>query len=198
MLEPIIVLCMGRSGSSLTAGILHQHGAWVGECLGADHRNPKGYFENRAIKRALQARSGQKIDRVYPFRPGWRAFVDAEIERQGYHGGPWLVKHNAVFWRVWGEYSPIWVLVRRDKDAVFRSIRKAGFCGWMSDAKLSETIDLHVQEMDYLESLGGVSVDTDAVIKGDDKTLRRAVERCGWHYDPDITRSFINPEHWHQ
>ncbi len=163
---------MGRSGSSLTAGIIHHHGAWVGNCLAANKLNPKGYFENIPIKKALQKRGGTTIDRVYPFQSGWRAFVDAEIKRQGYQSGPWLVKHNAIFWRVWGEYNPTFVLVLRDKDAVFRSIRKAGFCGWMSDQKLSDTIDLHVQEMDYLESQGAVSVDTDAVVKGDDSTMK--------------------------
>jgi len=198
-MNPIVILCMGRSGSSLTAGIFHEHGVWVGDCLRADARNPKGYFENIEIKKALQKRSGRTIDRVYDYDPGWREFVDREIERQGYSGGPWLVKHNAIFWPVWGDYDPSWVLVRRDPEVIFRSIRKAGFCRWMNDAKLREVIQLHNDQMDYIrDTLGGVDVDTDAVVNGDHETLREAVEHCGLSFNPEIAHSFVDTEHWHQ
>ncbi len=43
---PIIVTGCARSGTSLTAGVLHLCGAWIGKCTGPTAYKKRGQFEN--------------------------------------------------------------------------------------------------------------------------------------------------------
>lgn len=66
-----LVLCLHRSGSSATAGVMHHLGIHMGDRLGAAvPSNPKGHFENipfwemnQAILRSLGGSSSQPPDR---------------------------------------------------------------------------------------------------------------------------------------
>ena len=61
MIEPIVILTSGRSGSSMIAGIFAAHGVWKGETFGGDHINPKGTFENIALKQLIKDNMGNII-----------------------------------------------------------------------------------------------------------------------------------------
>jgi len=197
--RPIVVACMGRSGSSMVTGILHEHGAWVGKCQGPDpKRNPKGYYENVAIKRHAEAYvSRPRIMGVHDPIPGWHGFVKATIRREGYEGGPWVVKHFAAFYKSWLSFSPKWVLPRRDDDAIMRSTRRAGFWKWASDDQLRSAIRVHQQALDHLRDYhGGVEVYSDDVVNGDRSSLRAAVNSTGLKYDDETAKKFIEPSYW--
>lgn len=199
MERPIVVCCVGRSGSSMVTGVLALHGAWTGDCVGPNaRRDPRGYWENRAIKKAGERALPPRPDgRELPPIPGWGDTVRAILRREGYVDGPWVVKHFAPFWRSWDTLAPTWILPRRDPEDVFRSTQRAGFWRWLSDDQLREAIGAQVAVLDYLrDARGGIEVDADAVTRGDRTSLARAVEGAGLNYDDEVAETFIDPRFW--
>lgn len=193
--QPIVILCIPRSGSSMTAGVFAEHGVWAGECMPADPRNPKGFFENVQIKRHMARLCGRSVSSVYPPVSGWRRKVERIIASEGYAGGPWLVKHNVAYHRIWDEYDePAFILPRRDSEAIFRSVRCAGFNGWQTDDELRASIE---QQQAMLDGIDGYEVDTDAVAGGDLTTIIGALEYAGIESDLDIIGRFVDPSLWH-
>lgn len=201
MEEPILIMALPRSGSSMTAGIFHAHGVWVGACRAPNRNNPKGHFESNVIRDALISTHGAIVhagELAKPV-PGFREAVTAALEADGYEGGPWLWKGSCLYWPAWFEFSPQWIVVRRPKDATFRSCRSSQVFGaGLSDERLQEVIDIHHRELDKLVTEhGAIEVDTDAVANGDDSTVRRAIERCGLTFDAAITDHFVDKALWH-
>lgn len=197
--RPIVVACIGRSGSSLLTGVLKSHGAWTGRCLGPDERrNPRGYFENVRVKKEAERRVPRpRIADVHAPLDGWRDFVLGVLDEEGYAGGPWVMKHFVGFWKSWETLDPIWLLPRRDTEDILRSVRRAGFWKWASDARLREIFDRHQRELDFIRNeRGGVEVFSDQVIAGDRSSLRRAVTHAGLDYDDGVAREFVKPSFW--
>lgn len=85
--RPIIVVGASRSGTSLTAGILHRHGVWVGQCQDGRPINPKGFYENLKFKQYLKQNHLPISYNVVPEPlPGFKEFVYGLLEEEGYHG----------------------------------------------------------------------------------------------------------------
>lgn len=112
--SPIIVIGTPRSGTSLTAGILHHCGAWVGECRKGDKYNPRGYFENEEIRKL------RKRGEVC------KASIKRVLASQRWKDGAWMYKSGPFEWKVWVPFDPIWVLVYRDNEQIMRSRRERG------------------------------------------------------------------------
>jgi len=198
---PILVMTIGRSGSSMVSGVFAAHGVWVGQCGRADHRNPKGYFENARIKAALKKIHGMppQVNTVYPPQPGWAKFVRSVLEREGYNGGPWLVKHAAIFHRLWEDWDEpgTVILPRRESAAIFASIRAARFHQFQSDEELAEHIEVQQEYMDRLAANGATEVHSDAVTLGDFATLRAAFDAAGVEFVESIAERFVEESLWH-
>lgn len=65
MFNPIFVVGPGRCGTSVTAGILHQAGVFMGETLFPPRvHNPKGYFEDMVVDRALLDGNYKGLDKI--------------------------------------------------------------------------------------------------------------------------------------
>lgn len=189
---------MGRSGSSLTAGLFNLHGVWCGPYKKSKVANPKGFFENREIKDAQRKWTGGKhfLD-VPEGQPGWKQKVERIITEQGYRQGPWLFKTGATFWKVWYEFDPTWILVWRDKESIFNSVRRAGFMN-LTDKQLRKSIDLHHEEMDKIKKTRkAFDVYPNDLINGDYSSIKTAIEGCGLEYDELTVRNFIEPKYWH-
>ena len=202
MLDPILIMATPRSGSSMTAGIIAKHGVWTGQVRPGEGRNPKGFFENRAIRDLIREHNGALVQkgRVAEPIPGWRAKVEAAMLAEGYPGGPWMWKGSAIYWRAWFEYpNPTWIVCRRDKDATLRSLQKPPFAlGNVGMERHAELIDLHHRQLDILVAEhGAVEVDTQAVAMGDFASIQRAVEHCGLRFDRDLTDDFVDRDQWH-
>ena len=189
---------MPRSGSSMTAGIFHQHGVWIGGCKPGHCKNPRGNFENIKIKQLLKDWYGRELlrDTIY-WKEGFRKDVEAILDEEGCHGR-WLVKHSAIYWRTWKEYNPKWVLVRRDKEATFKSCKNIGFYNAThTDEQIRQIIDSHHHEMDVVRELGGIDIFTEEIINGNYKNLERAMDYCDIDMDKSIVDEFVEPEYWH-
>lgn len=198
MENPIIILACPRSGSSMTAGLFAQHGVWVGICRGGNENNPKGYFENTLIKKQIKTLFGIELLRDAPILPD-PAFMP-EVYRirdsQNYTGGPWLVKHSALYWRIWDKAK--FVCVRRPVASVVQSNIDIGLYRdkWNRE-QLTTIMENHNTEMDYVvRHHGGRNVYTDDIVRGDYLSLKDAMEYCGIEMDFSIVRSFVEPKYW--
>ena len=193
--DPILVAMVGRSGSSMVSGILHNHGVWVGGSREGNKNNPKGFFENLELKTEIRKWAGGNSFRDVPdFKPGWKDKVEGIIRGQGYKDGPWLFKHGATFFNLWEEFSPKWIKVRRDQRSIFDSYRNSGMLSTLSDDELKRIISFHHEIMDMLP---GVDVRSEDLINGSYQRLKMAFEYCGLDFDYRIADNFISKEYWH-
>jgi len=185
--EPIIILAMPRSGSSMTAGLFAKHGVWVGPYEPGNDRNAKGYFESRPFKKALIDNCGKLVvaGKMAPQVEGWREIAEHILRQNGYTGGPWMVKHSAMYYPVWHEFRPKFVCVRRSDSGVKASEKATG---------MTADIEAHKAALD---ASGGVDVFTDELVSGDYSSLERAFSHCGVEFDPAIADDFIDPSLWH-
>lgn len=181
MRSPILVLGSPRSGTSLTAGLLHQLGAWVGECKPADKWNPKGYFENDAIRALCWARGKARVVSV--------ADVRDVLASQGWQGGPWLYKHAPHRVDHWANFTPIRVKVWRDPESILRSRLTMG----RSADKVRQDIERHHALM---RDMSGIDFHPERLINGDDIQLRRVAEFCGLKFDPEAL-GLVRKNLWH-
>lgn len=180
----IVVLGSPRSGTSLVSGLLVEHGVWAGECRAADERNPRGYFENVGL-RALRV-SGRVTRRT----------VKAELAKQGYDGGPWLVKHTPGTAHVWAEFDPIHVCVRRDMRAVLAS-RKASRTYEETPNEARDTVVRHIQVLERIAADGGLEIWPDRLMHGDWSDFVRILDAAGLTFDRDAAEAFLDRTLWH-
>ncbi len=147
--HPILITGVPRSGTSLTAGLFHQAGAWGGRMIGGNKDNLKGFFENIRIRQEVtkgylielgEDPMGQdplpsattrmtlpSISRAEKMTQDVETIVNSE----GYGGGQWFYKDAkiALTWAAWACAFPDahWVLVRRKSEAIAESCMKTGF-----------------------------------------------------------------------
>lgn len=187
-MDPIIILAIPRSGSSMVAGLFHSHGIWAGLCRQGNEFNEKGFFENIDIKKVLLKYHG-RITAPKEYDPRFTDEVKPLLPDI-----PYLIKHSAVYWVAWREFTPKWVFVRRNVDSCLKSCKKVGFLG----KEPLKQIERHHEAMDYVKKLhGGENIYSDELIAGDYSSLERAFNYCGIKIDLEIVKGFIDPRLWH-
>jgi hypothetical protein len=195
MNRPIIVVGTPRSGTSMTAGLFAQHGVWVGPCKDGDSKNPKGYYESLPFKELLISKCGRIVHAGQLARPipRWTEHVHSILARNGYDGGPWLVKHSAMYWPVWRDFRPIWVCCRRDPRAIERSGKASGYL------TKPQAIQPHIKQMEHLRDQHGAhEVWPETFVNGDFSALVPAFEEAGLTFNHQIAEAFVEPSAWHQ
>ncbi len=143
MKAPILITGVPRSGTSMVAGAIELCGAFGGEMFGASKNNPKGMYENKAIREEIVKPYIKSIgadprcqhplpsteDMYVPLNTASR--VRSAIESQGYAGGPWFYKcpKLSLIWPVWDYAFPKakWLIVRRRTGDIVQSCLKTGF-----------------------------------------------------------------------
>lgn len=188
--EPIVILAMPRSGSSMTAGIFHLHGCWEGRCRKGDKTNPKGYHENLDVKDILIRRYGRLAQGIVPAASG-DGFRNEVLKLKP--TPPWMVKHSAMYRRAWDEFNPKFVCVRRSVEGLIGSNKRTGFLGTNNDEKMRAIIAAHHKEMD---ASGGVEVYTDEVVGGNFTSIINALKYCGLEPDVKKIKDFVEPKLW--
>jgi len=141
--SPILITGAARSGTSLTAGIINICGAFGGQMSGPNKNNPKGMFENAAIRNNILKPYLRwlGVDHLgqYPLPDvnnmtipnDWRARVEQVFMNEGYQSGPCFYKgaKMALTWPVWDYAFPDakWIIVRRKTGDIVRSCINTGF-----------------------------------------------------------------------
>lgn len=182
----VLILGSPRSGTSLTASIFAAHGVWVGPSRPADSKNPRGYYENKAL---AALRSAHRT--AYAMAPPL-------LEKQGYAGGPWMVKHTPHKWDFWEPFDPVVVLCWRNFQACARSSVNHGAYG---KATLADRERVAVRDHKIMSKLAAsrpsVSVYPDEFIQGDFISLRPAFRALGLTLDPRTASDQVDPTLWH-
>lgn len=195
--EPILVVASPRSGTSMTAGLIHRHGVWVGTYRENDKYNPQGHYENKPLNSVLRHWFGvlPVTGEIATPVDGFREKVEEVIRGDGYEEGPWLYKHSVMYWPIWHEFDPIWIKCWRDKESIIASNKAVGFLkSSESDNRVRHLVERHHEEM---RKLPGPDVDTEAVAQGDFTTLEEAINHCGLKFDEQIASEFVMPDAWH-
>lgn len=178
----------------MVAGIFAKHGVWVGPYQRGDRTNRKGHFECLPIKHAMIKAAGRLTNKgeLAPKVAGWKETALQIIRANGYDGGPWLVKHSAMYYPLWHEFDASYICVRRDPESIKASGRETGYL------KNENAIGPHIEAMDYVrDHLGGVDVFTDEIVRGNFESLRNAFRYTGVPFTPAIADDFVEPNLWH-
>jgi len=216
--RPILVTGFPRSGTSLVAGCLATCGAWIGETFAGDADNPKGYFENVRLREAvdktvLRALSCDPLGvdplpdlAAVPRRPAMRHAVLDAIRGEGYAGeAPWLFKDAkmSLLWPLWQAMFPDarWVIVERPAADMVASCLRTRFMAQHSadPAFWHGVIAAYRTRLEALraDASNSWSIVADAVVSGDDTTLRRLTEDLGLEWNAEALRTFVESKHWH-
>lgn len=213
---PILITGCARSGTSMTAGIVHLCGAWGGAMRGPNMYNPKGMFENVAIvndlvKPYLRA---LKVDPLgqdplpdtenVPIVQDWHLSVLMKLKEQGYSGERWFYKgaKNCLIWPVFHAAFPKakWIIVRRDAEQIAASCLRTSFMrafnneeGWLQWVKEHELrfqqmrdAGLNVIEVWPQEAMNNLSL------------FRQMIEWCELDWKEREVIDFIDPGLWDQ
>lgn len=176
MIPPIVVCTYPRSGSSLTCGLLHEAGVWVGECKPRNAFNPKGFFENRVL-----------MDMARLAEITW-ADVEPILREQGWNGERWLVKVKATRWRPWLPINPTFLKVRRSTEAIVASrlSKKA-----RDEAAVRHAIAEMTRIME--SEIQGYTVWPERLIEGDETEFRAVWKALGLPW----SNAFVDRSLWH-
>ena len=181
----------------MVAGVFRNHGVFAGKCLGVTPKIPTGAVENIGLKAILKNDYPLGLDTIKLFREGFRAKIEAILEDEGYVDGPWMAKHAAVYWKVWDEFNPKFVCIKRDYHSVIRSNTESGMAGIKGQA-LVDAYNLNIEQMEEVRRLyDAVTVDANEVVMGDYSSLENAFEFCGLEFDEGKANEIVNPKHWH-
>ncbi len=216
LIPPFLITGCARSGTSMTAGIIHQGGAWGGELSGPTIYNKKGMFENAEI-RSLQKLYLTSIgadplgQKPLPIRSKirsvdrWAPEIRRIVTEQGYMEGPWFYKgaKMCLIWELWAEAFPDakWVIVRRNDKEIIDSCMRTGFMkkyttreGWQY------WIDYHKQRFQEMKD-AGLQIKEVYPIKFVQKNyieIKEVIEWLGLEWKESFTKEFVNPSYYNQ
>lgn len=214
--EPILITGCARSGTSLTAGIVHLCGAWGGEMRGPNQYNPKGMFENAAIVNELSKPylssigadpMGQKplpdTENV-PIVQDWHLAVLMRLKDQGYNGEKWFYKgaKMCLFWPVWHAAFPHakWIIVRRDANQIADSCMRTPFMrahrhreGWLEWVREHE---IRFEQM--RENIPNLIEVWPSGILEDYTLASRMTDWCGLKWNASAVQEFVEPQYWNR
>lgn len=217
-LQPIFVLGVPRSGTSMIAGALHRCGAWVGKTVAGGPSNPEGFYENVAIRETilkpqLHAQQGDPLGvRTLPDlatltpTPTLRERVLANLVDEGFcDETTWLYKDCklSLVWPLWQAVFPHarWVIVRRPTDDIVRSCLRTPFMNQHSHdpAFWRSWVSDYDQRLEALKHAGvwWREIDSHAVVNDGLAPLQTLTDALGLHWKPIAVGDFVRPRHWH-
>lgn len=184
----------------MTAGVFAKHGVWVGRSRNPDHRNQKGYFENRAMMRLFQKKwRDPAIHGLMPAMPGLREEMKDVLLAEGYPGGPWLFKCTALYGPAMLDAFPDALVVCpfRDFKQTVISCQKYRAHPYLDKSDMPWLINMHHDYMHTLCFNGAMPVYTDEVVAGNYESLWRALEAYPLKPNLSIIKDFVDPKLWH-
>ena len=217
MRDPIIITGCARSGTSMTAGIVHLCGAFGGEMFGPNKHNQKGMFENSEIRQRIVKPYLKKIgcdplgQRPLPnnrqvFEVSdrqaqvWRDRICSIMRAQGYAGGPWFYKGAKIclLWYLWHRAFPSaqWVIVRRRSEDIADSCLRTSFMrayrdrqGWL------QWVAQHERRFDEMKQaeLNVREFWPSQVVEGNFDHARELVADLGLEFNERMVKAFIDP-----
>jgi hypothetical protein len=214
---PVFILGVPRSGTSLVTGLLALNGLWVGRTLAGDVSNPKGYFENIALRDGVNKELLSQLgyDRFgvqslppavgLPRAPGLRKLVLSSIAAEGYDGSrPWGFKDPklTLTWPIWHQEFPQarWIVVRRPTSSVVQSCLRAPFMRRHStDPKFwRRLVAEYDQRLDRMQTAGLWlrRIRASEIIEGQLDRIAEIAQELGLNWNSDNAQDFVDRHHW--
>lgn len=214
--QPILITGCARSGTSLTAGIIHHCGAFGGSLAGKNKHNKKGMFENTAVRNQIikPFLRGIKCDplgqfplpdvNAMPEFPELRKRVMSILSKDGLRKEQdWFYKgaKMCLVWPIWHSAFPgaKWVIVRRNTEDIIDSCLRTGFMrafknrdGWRW------WVEQHLLRFQEMRDAGldVVEVWPSKVIAGSYGEMKNVINHVGLSWERDVIHSFIEPRLW--
>jgi len=216
--KPIFILGVPRSGTSLVAGLLGVCGAWQGTTLPATQANPRGFFENRALRNhvirpvleklgcdPLGVRQLPVLESLQPI-PNLAEVVLNLITRDGYvKGTPWLLKEPklTLIWPIFMVAFPEarWIIVRRKSSDIVRSCLQTDFMAQHSSDPCywSHFVNQYLIRIERLKTSVKFcrEVWPQRLIKHSLKPMESLTKELGLGWDYNDAIEFIDKRSWH-
>ena len=214
--EPVFVLGLPRSGTSMIAGSLSLCGAWTGSTIpGVAGENPHGFFEHSTIregiiKQLLRLMGGDPagVTKLPAINlgasvPGLVEAFRHAITADGYaNDRPWLYKDAklTLLWPIVANPFPraTWVIVTRDRQSIIDSCMRASFMHQHSNDIYfwEKFVDKYKHRIGLLQNSGRrvLEVRAEEPISGNFESLQKLAGQLGLTFDMDKVTSFISPD----
>lgn len=223
MIDPILITGCARSGTSMTAGIIHLCGAFGGNLVGPHSDNKRGMFENLEIRNRIIKPFFRRIGadprcqnplpdmnkvlrfvKTPNFVEDWGCQVREIFLKQGCLEGRWFVKDPkiAVHWPIWYAAFPKakWVIVRRDRSDIIHSCLQTGFMkAYRTEEGWRHWVTRHHQCFHQMINIGLEvrQVWPQDMINGDLQPIRSCVtDFLGLEWKEKEVLNFITPALW--
>lgn len=217
--EPVFVLGLPRSGTSMVTGVLALCGAWLGRTVpGGGRENPKGFFENiylrEGVNKKILAEAGfdpSGIDPIplfdqLPNVNGLKKTIHDYLEFEGYgFDRPWIFKEPklTLLWPIYSEAFPRakWLIVKRDIEEVIESCLRTPFMNQHStDRRFWEQwAQAYQLRLDALKQFTNNwrEIDSGKLIQGNLDAMMEMSIWAGLKWNQLAAEQFITPEYWH-
>lgn len=214
--NPIFILGIPRSGTSLLAGLWSLTGIWTGPTNPPSPNNVKGFFENRAIKdtstyKILRdsnfCRRGQNPipkpgDKLSPRFDLYNNIMDVAFS-QGYTYGPWMFKDAKItlMWEIWYKMFPTadYFITKRCDEDIINSCLRTNFMNMYQDKKgWQKWIDIHHEHITNFKNSDAKihEINTSELVHGNIEELSELIYDLGFELPMDKAKEFIVPEAW--
>lgn len=215
MPPPILVTGAARSGTSMTAGIIANSGAFGGNMLGPNPNNRKGMFENGAIREQVIKHyfreAGADPMGQFPLPDPYDLppfadlghIMEAIMWAEGYQEGPWFYKGAklCLIWPVVHLAFPKakWIIVRRSADDIVRSCMKTRFMrAFDSEEGWWGWVDHHLECFQDMKEAGldVTEVWPSEFVAGDFRGIAQTVNDLGLTFDLKFATKFVDKKLW--
>lgn len=220
--QPILITGCARSGTSMTAGIVHLiGGAFGGELSPPNKNNAKGMFENQKVRNQLIKPFLKSINcdplGQFPlpdievlknfadeFCIKWQKRIYEIIKSQGYNNkSAWFYKgaKMCLIWPIWHRAFPNaqWIIVRREAEDITNSCLRTSFM--KAYRKKSGWLGWVAEHEKRFEEMADAKLNIQEVwpqrmIAGDFTEIQIVLNNLGLEWDLDEARSFVDPGLW--
>jgi hypothetical protein len=224
--RPILIVGAPRSGTSLTAGIIHLSKAWGGDMRGHRKLFRKSLFENSDMQLASKVYLKYKLNadpqgqsslpdldnpaiysQLVSSSTDWRQKILHIIKTQGYDFErwkmPWFFKSSktCLLWPMWHTAFPKahWIIVKRSNREIAESCMKTGYMTAYSTVE--DWLIWACMYSSILEKLKGSKieyniVEPERIIKGDLSQIKSVILSLNLTWREQRVKQFVLPELW--
>lgn len=215
MIPPILITGAARSGTSMTAGIIHRCGAFGGRTSGPTAFNRKGMYENAEIRDdvvkpflfllGVDPKGQNPLPDVNRCKPitNLTNKIETIMKFSGYKYGPWYYKGAklCLIWPTWHAAFPeaTWIIVRRkDEDIVHSCMKTAFMNAFRKPVEWQAWVDVHKVRFEEMikSGLNVTEVWPTKFVEGDVSEIKEVVQKLDLKWDEEIVQDFIAPELW--
>ncbi len=210
--QPVFVVSIPRSRSSMIMRALAAQGVWTGKTVGPSSANPHGFFENTElrelfVKGVLKELGSDPLGvtdlpPLFPLPPFPHLAYQfrRRIGQQGYESGAWAFKDPklTLLWPIYARAFPQahWVILDRPTDDIIASLCRTSFMRRHSRSpEFWRMFCIAYQErMNTLEKMlpNVLRVDVDKVAQHDFSQLSVLFERMGLSFSAEKAQAAID------